>query len=128
MNGFPEFQLELQGKFSFFISMSVTEEKENMKKAIWEEISTVVDPDLRMSLVELGLIYEVELDEENVVHIKMTLTSMGCPIGPFLMNQVAESAKRVEGVKDADVLIVWEPKWDPREMASEEAQVKLGIF
>lgn len=99
-----------------------------MVKEIWSEISTVIDPDIRMSLVELGLIYRVELDDDMVVHIDMTLTSMTCPIGPYLMNQIGESAKRVEGVKDAMVQIVWEPKWDPAEMASEEAQMKLGIF
>jgi metal-sulfur cluster biosynthetic enzyme len=108
--------------------MSETVDKEQMKEEIWKEVSTVMDPDLKMSLVELGLIYELELDDDMNVKIRMTLTSMGCPIGPYLMNSVGEAAKRVEGVNEADVQIVWEPRWDPREMASEEAQLKLGIL
>ncbi len=102
--------------------------KEEMEKAVWEEVATVVDPDLRMSLKELGLIYGVDIMENNKVFITMTLTSMACPAGPFLMSSLEEAAKRVEGVTDVQVEVVWEPRWDPRIMASEEAQTKLGLL
>ena len=91
-------------------------------------MAKVEDPDLQMSLVELGLIYEVNLDENAFAHIKMTLTSMACPMGPMLKNSIEEAAKSAEGVSDAKVDIVWSPPWDPREMATEEAQMTLGIF
>ncbi|MDH5654915.1 MAG: metal-sulfur cluster assembly factor [Spirochaetia bacterium] len=97
-------------------------------KKIWEEVATVEDPDLGMSLVELGLIYDVSFSEEDGTHIKMTLTSMACPMGPQLRNSVEESAKRVPEAGNVNVEIVWTPPWDPREMASEEAQMHLGIF
>lgn len=102
--------------------------REEMEKAIWDEIATVIDPDLRMSLKELGLIYGMDLDENFNVNVTMTLTSMACPAGPYLQNAVMESVKRVEGVKEVNVDVVWEPRWDPRIMASDEAQVKLGIL
>ena len=103
-------------------------EKDAIIKNIWEAISKVEDPDLNMSLVELGLIYEVNLDDQASAHIKMTLTSMACPMGPMLKNSIEEAAKSAEGVRDARVDVVWSPPWDPREMATEEVQMNLGIF
>ncbi len=102
--------------------------REEMEKAVRAEVATVLDPDIRMSLMELGLIYGVEIDENNNVFIAMTLTSMACPAGPYLQNMVAEAARRVEGVAEVQVEIVWEPRWDPREMATEEVQARLGLL
>jgi metal-sulfur cluster biosynthetic enzyme len=103
-------------------------DKDAIIKNIWEEIATVEDPDLKMSLVELGLIYGVEVSDDLNVQIKMTLTSMACPIGPFLRDSIEAAARKAEGVKDVKVNIVWSPQWDPREMATEEAQMNLGII
>ncbi len=99
-----------------------------LEEKVRAAVSTVIDPDIRMSLVELGLIYGIDIDESMTAYITMTLTSMACPAGPYLMNSVAEAAKSVPEIQDAKVDLVWEPRWDPREMASEEAQMKLGIL
>ena len=101
--------------------------KQDLTDAVWKEIATVEDPDIGLALTELGLIYEVKVDDAAVARIKMTLTSMGCPMGPELTAQVGEAAKRVPGIKDSEVEVVWNPPWDP-EMASEDAKMELGIF
>jgi metal-sulfur cluster biosynthetic enzyme len=103
----------------------ITKELEDRVRAA---IGTVIDPDIRMSLLELGLIYGIEIDDSMTAYVTMTLTSMACPAGPYLMNSVGEACKTVPEIKDAKVDLVWEPRWDPREMASEEAQMRLGIL
>jgi len=101
---------------------------EEMKKAVWRELETVYDPEMGLNLVELGLIYSVDIVEQNRAKIDMTLTSMSCPIGPMLQTAVEGAARRVEGIEEVDVEIVWSPPWDPREMASEEVQMHLGLL
>lgn len=108
--------------------MTLEKPERDLKEEIWKEISTVVDPEIGLSLTELGLIYELHIDENNGASIKMTLTSMGCPIGPMLMEEVRNAAYRVDGVSFVNVDLVFSPPWDPREMASEEAREYLGIF
>ena len=106
----------------------MSEEPNELENAVWEAVGTVVDPDLRMSLRELGLIYGISIDENKFAFVTMTLTSMGCPAAPFLMSAVEEAAKGVDGISGAKAELVWEPRWNPAEMASEEAQMKLGIL
>ena len=103
-------------------------DKDAIIKKIWEEISKVEDPDLGMGLVELGLVYNVDLSDSADVHIKMTLTSMACPMGPALKSAIEEAARTVPEVNEVSAEIVWSPAWDPREMASEEAQMHLGLI
>lgn len=98
-------------------------------KALWKEIYGVIDPEIGLPLVDLGLIYDVRFDEETKkAHVVMTLTSIGCPAGPYLQTEVYNACKRVEGVEEAQAEIVFSPPWNPREMASEEVQMMLGIF
>lgn len=85
------------------------------------------DPELFMSLVDLGLIYSVDVIEGKAL-AKMTLTSPGCPAGDQLVASVKERLKEYPGITEAEVLIVWEPKWDPSTMASDEVKDKLGIW
>jgi len=101
---------------------------EKLKQKIRDEVSTVMDPDLGLSLTDLGLIYEINLDENNNVSIKMSLTSMGCPLGPQLQAAVHGAAARVNEVNKVQVDIVWSPPWNPKTMASEEARLELGIY
>lgn len=97
--------------------------------ALWTEVHTVIDPDIGLSLVDLGLVYDVRFDSETKkAHVIMTLTSMGCPAAPFLQGQVMAACKRVPGVEDAIAEVVFSPAWNPREMATEEVQMLLGIF
>ncbi len=87
----------------------------------------VQDPELFMSLVDLGLIYSVSV-QDGFAHVKMTLTSPGCPAADELVRNVKARLLEYSGIKDADVLVVFEPKWDPRTMASDEVKDKLGIW
>ncbi|MDA0351171.1 MAG: iron-sulfur cluster assembly protein [Chloroflexi bacterium] len=95
---------------------------------IWAVLKTVEDPELHMSITELGLIYDVAVDDEGMVTVDMTLTSPACPVGPLLQGMIYHKATDVEGVEDVEVNLVWSPPWDPREMASEEVKMALGIW
>ena len=101
--------------------------KNKKEEDVLEEIKKVTDPDLKLSLYELGLIYELNV-EDDVAYIKMTLTSMACPAANSLKEEIEMAAIRADGIDHAFAEIVWVPKWDPRTMASEDAQYALGIF
>lgn len=104
------------------------DEKSPLVEAVWSEVAKVEDPEIGISLTELGLIYSINVDPEAKAKIQMTLTSMGCPAGEYLTSAVHAAATRVPGIADAQVEVVWQPKWDPREMASEDAKMMLGIL
>lgn len=93
-----------------------------------EVVRTVEDPELRMSIVDLGLIYGIEIDDEGMTTVNMTLTSPGCPVGPMLQGQVYQVISQLPGVEDVEVNIVWDPPWDPRTMASEDVKMMMGIW
>ncbi len=101
-------------------------------KQIGEALGTVYDPEIRVSVVELGLIYgaTVKSNGEGGASVKvlMSLTSPACPYGPMLLSAVHSAVAKIPGVKDVDVDLTFVPTWDPREMASEEAKEQLGIF
>ncbi|MHC4923992.1 MAG: metal-sulfur cluster assembly factor [Planctomycetota bacterium] len=98
-------------------------------ESVRQTLKSVVDPELMISIEELGLIYEVDVQKEGEhVEIKMTLTSPGCPVGPELMAAVDHTARLVPGVEDVHVQLVWDPPWDPTKMASDEAKEQLGIW
>jgi metal-sulfur cluster biosynthetic enzyme len=104
-------------------SMSLTPEN------VLEALKEVIDPELAINIVDLGLIYEVEIEEDKSVLVKMTLTSPGCPVGPMLQAMTEGAVRRnFPEVEDARAQIVWIPPWDPYTMASEEAKDMLGIW
>ncbi len=76
----------------------------------------VKDPELNLNIMDIGLVYDVEVSEEGDVHINMTLTSPGCPSGPEIVGDVKRTVEELEGVKSAEVAIVWEPYWTPEKM------------
>ena len=91
-------------------------------------ISTVYDPEIPVNIYELGLIYELEIDQnDGSVAILMTLTAPGCPVAGILPGQVAEAVAGVEGVGEVAVTLTWDPPWE-KEMMSEDAKLALGIF
>jgi metal-sulfur cluster biosynthetic enzyme len=90
---------------------------------LWE----VNDPEINLSIVDLGLIYDVQYDNGDVM-VTMTLTSPGCPLGPIIRGEAYAKLRELPGVKDVDVQIVWNPPWDPRTMASEDVRMQLGIW
>lgn len=92
-----------------------------------EKLAEVQDPEINMSIVELGLVYDVAFDEGTVL-VTMTLTSPGCPLGPVIRGEAYAKLRELPGVKDVDVQIVWSPPWDPRTMASEDVRIALGIW
>lgn len=97
-------------------------------EVILEAIREVEDPELMISIVELGLVYGVEV-EGRKVRVTMTLTSPGCPIGPMLQAAVTGAVYRAyPDAEDVKIDLVWSPPWDPYKMASEEAKDMLGIW
>ena len=96
------------------------------KKIIIDEIKKIYDPEIPVNIYELGLIYNLEVDEKNNVKVDMTLTSPNCPVAESLPNQVKENIKKIEGVNDVDLQLVWEPPWTKDRM-SESAKVELNL-
>jgi metal-sulfur cluster biosynthetic enzyme len=96
---------------------------------VMEALKSVQDPELRLNVVELGLIYGVDLQNlGRNIEVRMTLTSPGCPYGAQLINEVRDTIGNLPGVDTADVRIIWDPPWDPRTMAADEIKDKLGIW
>ena len=90
-------------------------------------LSKVEDPEMKMSVIDLGLIYSVSINDSHV-EIDMTLTSPGCPVAPEIMAAVHRSALTTEGIESAHVNLTFSPPWDPKLHASEDAKFELGIF
>ena len=95
---------------------------------VWEALHTVFDPEIPVDLVNLGLIYAVEIDRQAArVDIRMTLTAPGCGMGPVLVGDVEYRVAQVPHVREVAVELVFDPPWQ-REMMSEEAQLETGMF
>ena len=94
---------------------------------VLESLSEVEDPEMKLSVIDLGLIYSVRIDESHV-EIDMTLTSPGCPVAPELMAAVHRSALATDGVDSAHVNLTFTPPWNPKVHASEDAKFEMGIF
>jgi FeS assembly SUF system protein len=94
---------------------------------IIENLKEVYDPEIPVNIYDLGLIYNVDVDENNEANIIMTLTAPGCPVADILVEDVRESAIRVEGVMSANIELTFDPPWD-KSMMSEEARLELGFF
>jgi FeS assembly SUF system protein len=101
--------------------------KQKLEENIILVLKTIYDPEIPVDIFELGLIYEVAIDDDANVNIKMTLTSPACPVAGSLPPEVEMKVMTVEGVKDAKVEIVWSPPWD-KDMMSDAAKVKLGMY
>ena len=102
-------------------------EVDALGERIIEAMKTVYDPEIPVNIYELGLIYKVDVEDDNSVRIEMTLTSPGCPVAGTLPGEVEEKVRDVEGVTGAEVEVVWDPPWNPS-MMTEEAQLELGIL
>ena len=96
-------------------------------EAILEALRNVFDPELGINIVDLGLVYDVRVDAEGGVDITYSLTTMGCPIGPMIEDQMRQFLAGVEGVEEVRPEMVLRPPWSP-EMMSDEAKAALGIF
>ncbi len=94
---------------------------------VLESVRTVIDPEIGLSIVELGLVYGVEVKDGDVT-VRMTLTSPACPLGAVIQGQVHQVVKKLPWAKEVKVELVWSPRWDARTMASEDAKMELGIL
>ena len=97
-----------------------------LKEKVIAEIKKIYDPEIPVNIYDLGLIYDVKVNQENVVEIKMTLTSPNCPVAESLPREVEDSVKEIEDVKDTKLELVWEPPWD-KSMMSEAAKLELNL-
>ncbi|KMY45366.1 DNA methyltransferase [Bacillus sp. FJAT-27916] len=99
---------------------------QDMKDSIMGALEDVLDPELGIDIVNLGLVYDVDMDEEGNTTVTMTLTAMGCPLAGTIVDQVKYALKDLPEVKDVDVNIVWTPAWTKDRM-SRYAKIALGI-
>lgn len=100
---------------------------EKLKDNIITALRGVYDPEIPVNIYDLGLIYDVMIDENQHVDIKMTLTSPGCPVAQTFPGTVEKAVNEVDGVADCTVELVWEPPWDQERM-TEAARLELGLF
>ncbi len=98
------------------------------KEQIIEVLKPIHDPEIRIGIVDLGLIYDVDPQEDGVVRVKMTLTTPACPYGEMLLAMVHREVEQMDGVTKVEVVLVWDPPWDPKEMCSDYAKDMLGIW
>ncbi len=95
------------------------------------QLDTVEDPELHLSIVELGLVYDVRFEQKegkNHAEIDITLTSPGCPAAPEIMAAAHRAALQAHGVESVHINLVWSPRWDPKIHASEDAKMEMGIW
>ena len=97
------------------------------EEAILKMLKTVFDPEIPVNIYDLGLIYGIEVKDEGVCDITMTLTAPSCPAGDFLVEDIKQKVSSVDGIKEVNVNIVFEPEWN-KDMMSEEAKLELGFL
>ena len=97
-----------------------------LKEKIIKEIKKIYDPEIPVNIYELGLIYEIKVEKDNNVKVKMTLTTPNCPVAESLPKEVKDSIIQVKEVNDVDLELVWDPPWD-KSMMSEAARLELNL-
>lgn len=103
-----------------------TNDLNETEKAVYAALKEVIDPELGVSLIDLGLIYDIDVDDKGLCQINWTLTTMGCPIIDILTGSIYEAAMSVDGVKECKTKLVYYPQWTPEKM-SREARMVLGV-
>ena len=98
----------------------------DLKDDIIKEIKKIYDPEIPVNIYDMGLIYNIKVNEDKKIDIEMTLTSPNCPVAESLPNEVKQNILKVSGVKDVDLKLVWDPPWDKDKM-SEAAKLELGL-
>ncbi len=103
------------------------EEKLKIEERIVDVLKTVYDPEIPVDIYNLGLIYRIDLHEDGILEVDMTLTAPNCPAADFIVEDVRTKLEGIEGVKDARVSLVFDPEWD-KDMMTEEAKLELGFL
>ena len=98
-----------------------------LEEKIVKMLKTVYDPEIPVNIYDLGLVYKVDIDEQQNVRLDMTLTAPNCPAADFIVEDVRMKIESIEGVKSVEVNLVFEPEWD-RDMMTEEAKLELGFL
>jgi metal-sulfur cluster biosynthetic enzyme len=98
------------------------------EELVMERLKDVFDPEIHMSIVELGLVYDVDISDDGVVDVTYTLTSPGCPLGPVIDGQIQDVLVDLPGVKEVHGKLTFSPPWDPKTMASDDVKMQLGIW
>ena len=110
-------------------AMELAEGESVTPEFILKALLPIVDPEIHLSIVDLGLIYGVDVSEDGTkVTVRMTLTGPGCPVGPQILAAVHTTVAKQPGVKEPDVQLVWDPPWNPTVHASDTAKDALGIW
>lgn len=102
------------------------QEKSQIEERIVDVLKTVYDPEIPVNIYDLGLIYKIDLSDDGTLDIDMTFTAPSCPAADFIIEDVRTKVEAVNGVKSANVNMVFEPEWD-KSMMTEEARVELGL-
>lgn len=98
------------------------------KKEVKKQLKTVIDPELHINILDLGLIYEIDINNsQGLVEITMTLTTPGCPLSHIFEEVIPEAIKKIPEVKEVKINLTWEPPWDPDKM-SDEVKEEMGII
>ena len=98
----------------------------DLKEKVITEIKKIYDPEIPVNIYELGLIYDISVNDKKEVHIKMTLTSPNCPVAESLPQEVKDSVKQLNGIEKVELDLVWDPPWD-KSMMSEAAKLELNL-
>jgi FeS assembly SUF system protein len=117
----------LYGIGSVMFGLKKKQDNDTLKNAVIAALKMVFDPEIPVNIYDLGLVYDVAINESQQVHIQMTLTSPGCPVAQTFPGTVEQAVNQVEGVSDCTVELVWDPPWTQERM-SEVAKLELGIF
>ena len=99
----------------------------NIETEIVNLLKNIYDPEIPVNIYDLGLIYDIKMDEDDRVRITMTLTAPNCPVADSLLREVKEKIETIEGVSEAEINLVFDPPWDPS-MLSDEAKLELGML
>lgn len=106
---------------------NIYQDKLKLEEAIVGVLKTVYDPEIPVNIYELGLIYNINIDDDYKVTIEMTLTAPNCPVADSILMEVKDKINFIQSVKDAEVKLTFDPPWD-KSMMSEEAQLELGFL
>lgn len=103
------------------------EERQKTEERIVEVLKTVYDPEIPVNIYDLGLVYKIDLNDDASLDVDMTLTAPNCPMGDYIMDDVRQKLEGIDGVKQANVNLVFDPVWD-QSMMSDEAKLELGMM
>lgn len=133
-NAFPgmymDYQSQLEEQMRDQIETATLAAKQvegSLDERIIAALKNIYDPEIPVNIYDLGLVYNVDLDDENVAHIEMTLTTPGCPVAQTFPSMVEAVVRSIDGVTDAQVNLVWDPPWT-QDLLTESAKLQLGLL